>query len=231
MSKLEQLRAEMAKQGLKIYICFHGDNHNSEYLAPCDERIKFISGFSGSNGLCVVTMDDARMWTDARYYLQAGKQLEQGWTMMKMEANEISWFKWVEDNGKQGDKIGLDYTQYPASMFELRFGPLAKKGFEAVSTENLVDVVWGSARPARPCTAVKQWDTKYAGMSTLEKYDKCVAKLGNDIDCILLTALDQIAWLLNMRGTDIEFNPVFFSYAIFDVKSKSTQLFINEGHF
>lgn len=69
--RLTRLRALMTEQKLDCYICFHGDNHNSEYLAPCDERIKFISGFSGSNGLCVVTQTDALMWTDGRYYLAA----------------------------------------------------------------------------------------------------------------------------------------------------------------
>lgn len=64
---------------------FHGDAHNSEYIAPCDERIAFISGFTGSNGVCVITQDDARMWTDGRYYLAAEKQLEAGWKMEKME--------------------------------------------------------------------------------------------------------------------------------------------------
>lgn len=231
MSKLEQLRKEMAKMSLDCYLCFHGDNHNSEYLAPCDERVKFISGFSGSNGLCVVTMDDARMWTDGRYYLAAGKELEAGWTMMKMEAAEISWFKWVADNCKAGSKIGLDFTQYPAAMFELRFGPLKQSGFVVESTPNLVDAVWGSDRPARPCTQVKQWETKYAGMSTHEKYAKCTEQLGTDIDCLLVTALDQIAWLLNMRGMDIEFNPVFFSNAIFHMESKSVDLFIDASHF
>jgi len=63
----------MTIHGIDCFICFHGDNHNSEYLAPCDERIKFISGFSGSNGICVTTQEDAKMWTDGRYYLQAAK--------------------------------------------------------------------------------------------------------------------------------------------------------------
>ena len=87
MSKLEKLRALMAEHSIECYIVPHGDSHNCEYLAPCDERIKFISGFSGSNGLCVVTQTEARMWTDGRYYLAAQKQLEAGWTMMKMEAD------------------------------------------------------------------------------------------------------------------------------------------------
>jgi Xaa-Pro aminopeptidase len=84
--KILALREKMLQQNLEASVCFHMDAHNSEYIAPCDERIKFISGFSGSNGLTVVTKDDARMWTDSRYYIAAQKQLEPGWTMMKWEA-------------------------------------------------------------------------------------------------------------------------------------------------
>jgi len=71
--KLTKLRALMQERGLQAFVCFHMDQHNSEYIAPCDERIAFISGFTGSNGLTVVTESDARMWTDGRYYLQAEK--------------------------------------------------------------------------------------------------------------------------------------------------------------
>jgi len=74
--KLDNIRGHMKAHGLDCFVCFHMDAHNSEYIAPCDERIAFISGFKGSNGLCVITHDDARMWTDGRYYLAAGKQLQ-----------------------------------------------------------------------------------------------------------------------------------------------------------
>jgi len=77
--KLETLRKHMLEHKIDIYLVFHGDSHNSEYLAPCDERIGFISGFTGSNGLCVVSQEEARMWTDSRYYLAAEKQLYPGW--------------------------------------------------------------------------------------------------------------------------------------------------------
>lgn len=83
MSKLERLRKHMEEQKLDCFMCFHMDSHNSEYIAPCDERIKFISGFSGSSGLCLVTADKALMWTDGRYYLAAAKELEDGWEMRK----------------------------------------------------------------------------------------------------------------------------------------------------
>ena len=87
-AKLDKIRALMQERGLAVFVCFHMDQHNSEYIAGCDERIAFISGFTGTNGTCVVTLDDARMWTDGRYFLSAPKQLEAGWTMMKIGLGE-----------------------------------------------------------------------------------------------------------------------------------------------
>ena len=74
-SKLDRIRAKMTEQGLHAFVCFHMDQHNSEYIAPCDERIAYISGFTGSNGVVVVTMQDAKMWTDGRYYIAATNEL------------------------------------------------------------------------------------------------------------------------------------------------------------
>lgn len=96
----------MTQNGLDVYLVFHNDAHSvklikfltslqSEYIAPCDERVKYISGFAGSNGLCVVTPTQAFMWTDGRYYLQAKNQLETGWEMRKMEAGEPTYFEWI----------------------------------------------------------------------------------------------------------------------------------------
>ncbi len=91
--KLDRLRSLMEERGLQAFACFHMDQHNNEYIAACDERIGFISGFTGSNGVCLVTMDDAKMWTDGRYYIQAERQLEAGWTMEKLESGIPSWFE------------------------------------------------------------------------------------------------------------------------------------------
>jgi len=102
---------------------FHGDAHMSEYLAPGDERIGYISGFTGSNGLCVVTQKnedegDALMWTDGRYYLQAEKQLYEGWKMMKMEAKLPQYTEWIKQNVKPGSKIGVDEFQMAVGSFQ-----------------------------------------------------------------------------------------------------------------
>lgn len=108
--KLTRIRGLMAEQGLDCFVCFHMDAHNSEYIADCDERIAYISGFKGSNGVCVITKDDARMWTDGRYYLAAQKQLEQGWRMEKMEAGVTQWPEWIIEKFPGGASVGFDYT-------------------------------------------------------------------------------------------------------------------------
>ena len=84
--KLTPMRKYMKEVGIDAYVVFHADAHNSEYIAPCDERISYISGFTGSNGVCVITQKAAKLWTDGRYYLAAENQLEEGWTMEKMES-------------------------------------------------------------------------------------------------------------------------------------------------
>jgi Xaa-Pro aminopeptidase len=114
-------------------------------------------------------------------------------------------------------------------MFDTRFDGLKKKGFEIKSSQNLVDLVWGTERPERPCELLKHLEPKYAGMPTEEKYTKIAAEL-KDADCLLITALDQVAWFLNLRGNDIQYNPVFFSYAIFYKATKTTELFVDDKH-
>ena len=94
--KLDRIRSLMEEQGLQAFVCFHMDQHNSEYIAACDERIAYISGFTGSNGVCVITATEAKMWTDGRYYIAAGKQLEAGWVMEKMEAGVTTWFEFIK---------------------------------------------------------------------------------------------------------------------------------------
>ena len=100
-----------------------------------------------------------------------------------------------------------------------------EKGLELVNVENLVDTVWGADRPARPRNQVKILDMKYAGEESLDKYTRLAGKL--DDKPLLVTTLDDIAWLLNLRGTDIDYNPVFFSYVLFFPETKSVNFYID----
>ena len=106
--KLDRLRALMEENGLHAFVCFHEDQHCSEYIAPSHERVAYISGFTGSNGVCVVTMNDARMWTDGRYYIAAERQLEQGWQMMRWDSTP--WFEHIKNTLSANQAVGLDFS-------------------------------------------------------------------------------------------------------------------------
>ena len=204
-----------------------GNGSQSEYLASCDERVKFISGFSGSSGLCVVTQTAALMWTDGRYYLQAERQLEAGWEMRKMEPGVQQYFEYLAAELKSGQVIGVDPSQISAAGFRLRSGYFKEKGLELRTVKgNLVDKVWGDAKPPMPQEPVFIHDVKYAGLTVGEKFDKVAEKVtAKKADALLVTTLDDIDWIVNLRGNDINYNPVFFSYLIF-YPEKRAQLFI-----
>jgi Xaa-Pro aminopeptidase len=116
--KFTPMRTYMNEVGIDAYVVFHADAHNSEYIAPCDERISYISGFTGSNGVCVITQTAAKLWTDGRYYLAAENQLEEGWTMEKMESGVPQWAEWITINVGEGKSVGWDFATSPASLCE-----------------------------------------------------------------------------------------------------------------
>ena len=117
---LTRTRSELTACGLDAYVLLHMDAHQSEYLAPCDERIAFLSGFKGSNAICVVTQTHALMWTDGRYYLAAEKELHHGWEMKKMERGQTTYFEWIKENVPKGSKVGVDNNQVGSQNFKNR---------------------------------------------------------------------------------------------------------------
>ena len=143
-----------------------------------------------------------------------------------METGQDSYFEWITKNLPKGSKIGFDATQISqgiicqnneyAAAFKNRNKYFVDLGFELTSiTENLVDLVWAESRPSRPQAKVFIHEVKYAGASVQEKYEKLNAKLDKKVDAYLVTSLDDIAWLLNLRGSDIKYNPVIISYLVY----------------
>uniref|UniRef100_A0A5F9D0L7 Xaa-Pro aminopeptidase 1 n=1 Tax=Oryctolagus cuniculus TaxID=9986 RepID=A0A5F9D0L7_RABIT len=198
---LRQLRqamrnSEYVTEPIQAYIIPSGDAHQSEYIAPCDCRRAFVSGFDGSAGTAIITEEHAAMWTDGRYFLQAAKQMDSNWTLMKM-----------------------DYWKKMAKV-------LRSAGHHLVPVkENLVDKIW-TDRPARPCRPLLTLGLDYTGISWKEKVADLRLKMTErNIVWFVVTALDEIAWLFNLRGSDVEHNPVFFSYAI--VGLETIMLFID----
>jgi len=219
-------------KALHAYIIPSEDAHQSEYTAACDDRRSFLSGFDGSAGTAVVTGDKAAMWTDGRYFLQAEQQMEDCWTLMKAGQNDtptesawlISEFRTLPP---PGGVVGADPTLMDWKRWAELEKSLGQEGHELVAvTCNLVDEVWGEARPPRPHNPVKEHALEWTGRSITDKLEDTRQKL-RDKHCtaLVLTALDDIAYLLNLRGSDIAYNPVFFSYVVLSLDSAT--LFID----
>ena len=235
--KLCLLRILMKDKGYDAYIIPHGDQHDNEYIAEADERIKFISNFSGSNGIGLVTKDVALMWTDGRYYIQIEKELYPGWKMKKIEFGEESLSDYIYNNLSKKTKIGMDFSLFTQS----RAKQIKNKLFEYEfidDKENIIDTCWGKLKPKYNCNKVLILPEEYTGKSVLDKYKEVDEKIEEIIEPnknyrLLINKLDDIAWLLNLRGNDIPYNPLFFSYALFYKTSKgfSTHLFVNKEKF
>jgi len=114
-------------------------------------------------------MSDAKMWTDGRYYIQGERQLEQGWQMEKMEKGVPSWFEFLKTNLSANQVIGMDYSQYPASALDARTKFFTEASLEVKNVPNLVDMVWGDERPARPVKPVMVLEAQFSGKSSLDK--------------------------------------------------------------
>ncbi|KAH6887859.1 putative Xaa-Pro aminopeptidase P [Coprinopsis sp. MPI-PUGE-AT-0042] len=227
--RLAALRELMKKENVDVWVVPSEDQHYSEYLAHCDERRAFISGFNGSAGCAVVTLEKAHLFTDGRYFLQAEKQLDSNWTLMKQGLPDVpTWQDFLYKNLDGNLRIGIDpsiITQEDAT--NLRKNLATKQSTLVPITTNLVDVVWGSDRPARPHNNVFHLDEKYSGQSLQDKVNKVrevVAKENGK--AVVVTMLDEVAWLYNLRGSDIDYNPVFFAYAV--VTPEEALLFVND---
>ncbi|KAI0273242.1 Creatinase/aminopeptidase [Russula aff. rugulosa BPL654] len=219
--RLAALRKLMAEHNVGAYIVPSEDQHYSEYPAECDYRRAFISGFNGSAGTAIVTKDRAYLFTDGRYFLQAEKQLDKNWTLMKQGLPDVpTWQEFTTKNVTPPTRAGIDPKLISASD---------AKTFTTIDIsygENLVDLVWGSARPDRPKNAVFSLDIKYAGTSHTDKLGIVRQELEKQkARALVVTMLDEVAWLFNLRGSDIDFNPVFFAYAV--VCADHTQLFVD----
>lgn len=218
-SKVDVIRQLLKVHGIGAYIQPMGDAHTSEYISDADKRVEWLTGFTGSAGTAVVTTDKALLWTDGRYFTQAAEQLKgTGFELMKMnEPGVPDVEEWVK-----GAKLlaGVDPTLISLSAAE----EWARKGCEPFKLvqHNLVDRAWGNVKPNRAASALRTHGTALSGESVASKLTR-VADALKEKGCtsLVLNALDQIGWLFNLRGADIECNPVFFAYAVVSVTGAS----------
>ena len=226
--RLSALRKCMQEKHIDIYIVPTADFHQSEYVGEHFKARAYITGFTGSAGTAVITLHDAKLWTDGRYFLQAAKQLEgTGVTLMKMfEPGVPTIEEYLEAELKSGQTLSFDGRVVSVGEGD-EYASIAKKnGAKIDYQEDLIDAIW-TDRP--PLSEEPVWflEEKYSGESTESKLSR-IRKEMEDAGCDthIVSTLDDICWTLNIRGNDIDFFPLVLSYAI--IKKDSFELYIDE---
>jgi len=216
----------MDRENIAAYIISGTDPHNSEYLpAPWQQR-KWISGFTGSYGTVVVTKNEAGLWTDTRYFIQAEKELAgSGIKLHKLRIpGAVDYPQWLAEVLESGTKVGIDGFCMSVSDVRNLKNALSPKNITIQEQIDLLGEMWFD-RPALPVEKIIRLDTKYVGESAGERIGKIREFIrDNHGDAILFSCLDEIAWLYNIRCNDIAYNPVAISYAI--VEKDKAHLFI-----
>ena len=214
--KIGQLRDRMKELGIDAYLVPTADFHESEYVGEFFKCRHFLNGFNGTAGTAVITMDKAGLWTDGRYFVQAEEQLSGSeiklYRMGEPEFPTLDEF--LEEELPVDGCLGFDGRVVNSELGYGLQNLLQEKNVTINCSKDLVGEIWTS-RPAMSCEPIWSLDVKYAGKSTVEKLsDLRDAMKKNKAQIHLMTALDEIAWLFNLRGNDIVNNPVFLSYAL-----------------
>ncbi|XP_059350232.1 xaa-Pro aminopeptidase ApepP-like isoform X2 [Daphnia carinata] len=227
--RVEMLRKAMALSNVNAYIITGEDQHQqTEMISPENDRRQFVSGFTGSSGTAVVTDKQAVLWTDGRYYLQADQQLDCQWILMKSGQDQVPEIShWLKSVLSPGDRVGADPKLVNANHWLQWRNELAGSDIwlDALPT-NLVDAVWKHAKVVspnnsacsssssnKPSTTAYVHDIAYSGQSWQDKVDAVRNELvAQKLDAVVLTALDEIAWLLNLRGGDVPYSPLVEGY-------------------
>lgn len=212
--KLTALRAEMRKRRLAAYIVPTDDFHSSEYVGDHFKAREYLSGFTGSAGTLLVMPEKALLWTDGRYFLQAESQLSgSGIELMKSGQPDVPTLPaYLGEELSQGDVIGFDGRTVMGAFVEELREKTDKKQITFYGKRDLVDLIWED-RPPLSAEPVWELEISYAGLTREDKIQKVREKMEEyGADAFLVTALDEIAWLLNLRGGDVKHTPVFLSY-------------------
>jgi Xaa-Pro aminopeptidase len=225
-NRIGALRNAMKNACISACIIPGTDPHASEYIAECWKERVWISGFNGSAGTAVVALDKAGLWTDSRYFLQGAEQLAgTGIELMKQGLPETSdIIPWLATELKAGDRVGVNAQMFSVNGYAAMKADLKMVGIELVSIDLLAEV-W-SDRPSLPLNPFFVFDTKYSGQSTTSKLADLRAEMKKSrANVFVMSALDDIAWLFNIRGNDVDYNPVTIAYAL--VEDDKATLFVS----
>lgn len=225
--RLMKLREEMNKEGMQAYIIPTSDFHETEYVSEYFAARKYMSGFTGSAGVLVVLLDKAGLWTDGRYFIQAANQLAgSGIDLMKQGQEDTpSIEEYIVTNLTQGSIVGFDgrvMNVNDANKYKQAF---MMHDIKMVTDKDLVGRIWDD-RPALPCTETFHYDEKYAGKSIFEKLTQVrEAMKGYNCRSHIVTKIDEIAWLYNLRAHDVPHFPVALAYTI--IKENDAMIYID----
>ncbi|NXP44027.1 XPP2 aminopeptidase, partial [Heliornis fulica] len=229
-AQLAALRDTMQAHRVQAYIVPSTDAHMNEYIAERDSRLGWLTGFTGSAGTAVVTQDKAALWTDSRYWTQAERQLDCNW-----ELQRTTWIEsiglWILEAVPVGGNISLDPFLFSIDTWNSYSRALHGSGRALLPiTTNLVDEVWGDQRPPPASGQIYSLPAVFTGSSWQEKVAGIRQQMGQHVrrpTAVLLSGLEETAWLFNLRGDDIPYNPVFYSYTL--LTNTTISLFVNRS--
>ena len=223
------LRGFMSQHGLDAFVIPSTDAHGSEYVPAHWESCKWISGFDGSAGTAVITQSSAALWTDSRYFIAAAAQLANTpFELMKERvAGTPGIAEWLCSQLGEGSQVGIDGHVFSAAEAQSLQEELQKKGIALNDQFDPMAAIW-TDRPEIPTAEISAQPLQYAGESVASKTERLRQKLHEaGCDAMLVSALDEIAWLLNLRGEDVHCNPVFVAYCL--VNLSEVTLFVNKN--
>jgi len=226
---LQRFRTLMKEREMDAYVVPTADPHQSEYPPNCHARREYLTKFTGSAGSAVVTEDEALLWTDGRYFLQAADELGEDWGLQKQGVQGTPTIsEWLSDKLKPGSNVAIDPYLHTALEVEQIEKKLAEKNINLqLVHDNLVDALWDT-RPPFPTTPIRIHPPEWAGKTSTEKLAELRADMDKEnADVMVLSKLDDVAWALNLRGGDIESNPVFLSYLL--VLKDKVMLFVDKS--
>lgn len=227
MNNLEKLREAMEKENIDYYIIPSSDSHQSEYVAEHFKGREFISGFTGSAGVLLVGLKEAFLWTDGRYFIQAERELNgSGISLMKMRTPGYPTIEeWIKKNIKTEKTLGFDGRLFSVNQYK-GFLDISKENNFSINMDNdLLKNIW-EARPELPKSKIFLHEEVYSGKYASEKLQEVRKHIKEkDAKNYIISSLDDIAWLCNIRGNDVKFNPVALSYVL--INENYANLYIN----
>ncbi len=210
--RLAALRGQMAIAGLDGFIIPRADAHQGEYVAPCDERLAWLTGFTGSAGFCIVLAHIAGVFIDGRYRVQVKEQVADMFTPVPWPETRAP--DWLREQIKGAARIGFDPWLFTKKQVDEITKGLAQSGIELVAHDNLVDRIW-TDRPAPPSGKVIEHPIEFAGKTSGDKRREIAKEIAEaGARSVVLTLPDSLCWLLNIRGSDIARNPVVHGFAV-----------------